>query len=324
MQRAGGIGLLIGVSLGAAIFLSRARAHVPPPSSPPAAAPQGTLAVRPPAADAVWLVESRGGMEVYSNGLRIDARLAVANHARAYVAFPISGGAPVRRAQPAGIVFHSTESRIAPFEAGHNEMLKRIGESLLDYVRRRRAYHYVIDRFGRVYRTVAESDAADHAGYSVWADDGFVYVNLNESFLGLALEAATDGGEPSMTSAQTRSTLMLVEMLRARYRITAGNCVTHAQVSVNPSNLRAGYHVDWAAGFPFSEIGLPDNYGVPLPSVWVFGFRCDPPLLATGAEAAERILAERAERLSLSPAAYRKRLQQQYRQNLALARRPDT
>ena len=39
----------------------------------------------------------------------------------------------------------------------------RLGESLLEYVRRGRAYHYLIDRFGRVYRVVAESDAANHA-----------------------------------------------------------------------------------------------------------------------------------------------------------------
>ena len=63
-------------------------------------------------------------------------------------------------------------------------MLKRLGESLLEYVRRKHAYHYLIDRFGRVYRVVAESDTANHAGYSVWADDEWFYVNLNESFLG--------------------------------------------------------------------------------------------------------------------------------------------
>ena len=76
-----------------------------------------------------------------------------------------------KRSEPVGIVFHSTESQQAPFEAGHNETLKKIGESLLDYLRRRRSYHFLIDRFGRVYSLVAETDAANHAGYSVWADE---------------------------------------------------------------------------------------------------------------------------------------------------------
>jgi len=42
---------------------------------------------------------------------------------------------------------------------------------------------------------------------------------------------------------------MLTDMLRKRYGIPAGNCVTHAQVSVNPSNLLIGYHIDWASSF---------------------------------------------------------------------------
>lgn len=276
-----------------------------------------------PGVQTVWQVEEKNGIEVYSNGLRIDNRSAVSNHPRSYLAFPAAeNGVPVRRSQPAGIVFHSTESQIAPFEAGHNQALKKIGESLLDYIRRRRSYHFLIDRFGRVYRVVAEGDAADHAGYSVWADDASVYINLNESFLGVAFEARMDSarGEPAATPAQTRSGLMLVEMLRARYRIPAANCITHAQVSVNPSNMRVGYHIDWAEGFPFAELGLPDNYTAALPSVWVFGFQSDPALLPAGSQAGESILSRRAAALSLNPAVYRKRLHQQYRQELALVR----
>jgi hypothetical protein len=323
-RRIGGLACLSAAALAAVIFLllSRASARiVPAPLLPPAPhAPRITAA---PSVQPVWQVEDRSGIEIYSNGLRIDKHATVSNHSRSFLAFPVSGaGVPLRRSQPAGIVFHSTESQIAPFEAGHNQTLKRIGESLVDYVRRRRSYHFVIDRFGRVYRVVAESDAADHAGYSVWADDTSVYVNLNESFLGVAFEARMDSArdEPAVTPAQIRSGLMLVEMLRARYRIPAGNCVTHAQVSVNPSNMRVGYHIDWAEGFPFAELGLSDNYSAALPAVWLFGFQCDPALLPAGAEAAEAILSRRAAALSLKPGAYRKRLHQQYRQRLALVR----
>ena len=58
----------------------------------------------------------------------------------------------------------------------------------------RRSYHYVIDRFGRVWRTVPEGSIAFHAGFSVWGDRSALFVNLNSSFLGVALES---GAVPS-------------------------------------------------------------------------------------------------------------------------------
>ena len=70
-------------------------------------------------------------------------------------------------------------------------------------------------------------------------------------------------------------------MLRARFGIPAVNCVTHAQVSVNPSDRRVGYHTDWSYGFPYEQIGLPDNYSRTLPSVALFGFVCDRAYLET-------------------------------------------
>ena len=63
-------------------------------------------------------------------------------------------------------------------------MLKRIGKEVLTFVQQNRSYHFVIDRFGQVFRIVYESDIANHAGNSVWADDSGIYVNLNSSFLG--------------------------------------------------------------------------------------------------------------------------------------------
>ena len=72
-----------------------------------------------------------------------------------------------------------------------------------------------------VYSLVAETDAANHAGYSVWADEQWLYINLNESFFGVAFEARTGGAEaePQITAAQVRSGGMLTEMLRVRYKI---------------------------------------------------------------------------------------------------------
>jgi hypothetical protein len=301
-----------------------------PPSAPavPRRAPVSVTQETVP----VWLVETTGDSEVYSNGLRIDTRFTIPNRPRLYPAFPRAGDSAQNRtwrSTPAGIVYHITESRQAPFEEQDTPKLKRLGESLLEYVRRERAYHYVIDRFGRVYRVVAEPDAANHAGFSVWADDEWFYVNLNESFFGVSFEAQSYPGqvEDFVSPAQIRAAAMLTEMLRSRYRIPAGNCVTHAQVSVNPSNMLVGYHTDWAAGFPFEALSLPDNYGRALPSLWAFGFGFEPGWLASsgksmsaGVELAELDVARQAAAMGMRPAAYRNALRERYREWLAESR----
>src|ERR1039457_6007925 len=245
-------------------------ASAAPPTLPTLPTPPPIPRVQPavaPAAD-VWPVEKNSHFEIYSNGLRIENQYAVSHRPRTYIAFindNSEGTGGERRSDPAGIVYHTTESLQAPFESSQNNLLKRAGESLLDYVQRRRCYNFLIDRFGRVFRIVNESDAADHAGHSVWADDRHFYVNLNDSFIGISFEAQTTAGETLTIagSAQVRAAAMLTEMLRSRYKIPGGNCVTHAQVSVNPSNMQIGYHVDWASSFPFEELGLPDNYATP-------------------------------------------------------------
>ena len=67
----------------------------------------------------VWRIESSPALELYSNGLRIDLTFAVSNRRRAtYPIFPLAGAAtPVKNGNaPAGIVYHTTESLLAPFE----------------------------------------------------------------------------------------------------------------------------------------------------------------------------------------------------------------
>ena len=324
--------LLLPLAVLVSFFLVRAAARVESPGAPvrriaPVASPQaGRLSE-------VWEVERSGQAETYSNGLRIDNHFAVSNHRRSYRAFPADlpeGDAGPLRSEPVGIVFHTTESLQAPFEAQQNGVLKRIGESLLEYVRRKQAYNFLIDRFGRVYRVVIEDDAANHAGYSVWSDEKWVYVNLNESFLGVSFEARSQPAqlEAEITTAQVRAAAMLTEMLRGRYGILAANCVTHAQVSVNPSNMRMGYHTDWASSFPFAQLGLPDNYARASPAMWAFGFEWDSGsshLAETGVyrgiELAEDSLRKNAAEFGLAPAAYRKMLQKRYRARLAEVRR---
>jgi hypothetical protein len=278
----------------------------------------------------VWVVEKTPEFEVYSNGLRIDDRYAVSNQDRlfypVYQRSAIDPDQPEWRTEPAGIVYHTTESDQADFEADQNVQLKRIGKDVLNFVKRHRCYHFVIDRFGQVFRVVQESDVANHAGYSVWADDKVVYVNLNHSFLGIAFETQTQIGQdlPSANPAQIRAARTLTEMLRAKYRIPSSNCVTHAQVSVNPGNMLIGYHTDWAGNFPFTEVGLRDNYTAPPASISAFGFDYDPVFVhATGVRIWQGLaLAEDEVRVDaiaggLTVPQYRAILQKKYKQIIA-------
>jgi hypothetical protein len=237
----------------------------------------------------VWLVENTPQFEVYSNGLRIDDRYTVSNQKRlfypVYQRGAIDPTQPEWRTEPAGIVYHTTESDQVVFEPDQNGKLKRVGQGVLNYVQQNRSYHFLIDRFGQVYRVVPESDIANHAGFSVWADRKVLYVNLNSSFFGIAFETQTQRQEdqPSANSAQIHAARILTEMLRGKYHIPEANCVTHAQVSVNPDRMLIGYHTDWAGNFPFHEVGLRDNYAAPSPSIYAFGFDYDPVFVhATG------------------------------------------
>jgi hypothetical protein len=280
----------------------------------------------------IWIVEKTDAFETYSNGLRIDNRFSIANRRRSYVAFSATRTEDMRgqrRSVPAGIVFHTTESLQVPFESAQNPALKRIGESLLTYVRLKRAYNFLIDRFGSVYRVVPEGDAANHAGNSIWSDPEWVYLNLNQSFLGVSFETQTAPGQVGafVNPAQVRSGDVLIKMLRKRYGIPARNCITHAQVSVNVSNLLIGYHLDWASSFPFDQVGLPDNYALPLPAVSLFGFEFDANFMRRAgvrmyqeAQLSEQVLRDRAGAAHLPIPVYRSALQKRYLGQLAAVR----
>jgi hypothetical protein len=236
-----------------------------------------------------------------------------------YPVFPLNGGAsPAEyRSQPAGIVYHTTESHLTPFEEGLTRRLNQVGRNVLEILREGRSYHYLIDRFGRVFRLVEESDAANHSGNSVWADDGGIYVNLNSSFLGIAFEAQT-GASDEVTPAQILGARLLTQMLRSRYSIAVENCVTHAQVSVEPSNMHVGAHVDWAARFPFEALDLPDNYTEPLASIYAFGFESTPAFVKVtggwkGLDLAEAQVARQSRAEGIPLSRYRAILQHRFK-----------
>lgn len=274
------------------------------------AGPGRSSPARPPAAARipdVWLVTSTADREIYSNGLHIETGRTVHSETRSE--------------PPRGIVFHTSESQIASWTPESNARLKKLSKGLIDWVCRERAYHYLVDRVGLVHRVVAEEDVAYHAGHSIWADDERTYVGLNGLFLAVSFESRTRSGDedPEITPAQIRAARVLVEMLRSRHGIRDVNCVTHAQVSVNPANGRIGWHTDWAANFPFEAIGLPDNYALPVAAIEKFGFTCDPAFFAaTGARmwrgviAAEDTLRARALEAGVSVAAFKSRLRKSY------------
>ncbi len=320
--------LLAGIAL-AALPLPTVSDGVPTPRELHLAPPKPQFQTEPKAPE-VWLVEKARGHELYSNGLRIETRYEVDNVARLYPAFDRDTLEFVAwRTEPVGIVYHTTESQQAPFAPDYAPRLRRVGKWLLEYVRRKQAYHYVIDRFGRVHRVVRESDSANHAGFSVWADEQYVYVNLNPSFIGVAFEAGTEVSAegPEVNPAQVRAAAMLTELLRSRYGIAARNCVAHAQVSVFSRAMRVGNHVDWAAKLPFGELGLTDNYGIPNPAIAVFGFRYGPEYVkATGTDLwkglvlGENLFRQAAAFRGLPVRDYRRLRQKRYREILEMVK----
>ena len=279
----------------------------------------------------VWLVDKTNNFETYSNGLRIDDRFMAPNQRRLFYAVyqnavvDIDPEQPEWRSEPAGIVYHTTESDQARFTADENARLKRIGKAVIGVVQQNHSYHFLIDRFGQVFRIVPESDVANHAGYSIWSDGSVIFVNLNSSFLGVAFETQTQLGDlPSANSAQVHAARILTEMLRHKYHIPQSNCVTHAQVSVNPDNMLVGYHTDWAGNFPFVAIGLNDNYMAPPPSIYAFGFDYDRAFVhATGVRLwqglalAEDQMQTQAAARGISVLQYRAILRKKYKEILA-------
>jgi N-acetylmuramoyl-L-alanine amidase len=196
---------------------------------------------------------------------------------RSYAAIDESTGAVLPLAtDPVGIVFHTTESDILSLEPENNASLLRNSKNLVAYIKRHEFYHYLIDRFGRVYQILNDESRANHAGHSVWSSAGKVYMNLNHAFFGVSFESrfAPEGPLP-LTEAQLQAGRLLTEHLVRRYDLDPKLCVAHGIVSVNPKTRKIGHHVDWAKNFPFRMFGLPDAYEVEPASVRLFGFGYD-------------------------------------------------
>ncbi len=305
---AAGIAALALCVVGASLWqLTRPAAAAPALPLPPVLrAVAEPLSPLPPglAPGRVWLVETGHGFEQYSNGLRIDTTWATAGEARRFRVFDAVGGLHgASHNRPAGLLFHTTESDIWPLEAEYNEKLRDSSERLLKYLQRNRTYHYLVDRFGRVFRVVDEAGKANHAGNSIWENAGTVYLNLNHAFLGVSFESRWGGGQTlPITQAQLVAGRGLTDYLRQHYGIPPEMCVAHGLTSVNPKRHRIGHHLDWSRGFPRAAFGLPDQYVREPPSVALFGFGYDDDFLKVlpepwaGVRAAEKRLADEAYR----------------------------
>jgi hypothetical protein len=284
-----GAGVLLGASYGtirlaaslgrktptveARVNAEPAKAPVHEPTPQPAAEPE-VLTQRP---NSIWLVEKGKDYELYSNGLRIDTSQRVKGTKRSYALIDeATGGLLPLASDPVGIVFHTTESDILSLEPENNASLLRNSKNLVAYIKRHEFYHYLVDRFGRVYQILNDDSRANHAGFSVWANAGKVYMNLNHAFFGVSFESrfAPEGPLP-LTEAQLQAGRLLTEHLVRRYDIDPNLCVAHGIVSVNPKTRKIGHHVDWAKNFPFKTFGLPDAYEVEPASVRLFGFGYD-------------------------------------------------
>jgi hypothetical protein len=299
--------------------LAAAASLMPPAAEPLPRLPKGM------APAGIWLVERGASWEQYSNGLRIDTSYAVAGDPRRYRAFRAGLGAEAKLAgKPVGILFHTSESDIWPLEESFNGSLKDSSQRLLRYVQRKRLYHYLIDRFGRVFRVVEEGSRANHAGHSIWEARGRVQLNLNSAFIGVSFESRWQGGHAlPITQAQLAAGRSLTDYLRLTHEIDPEMCVTHGLTSVNPRKHLIGHHLDWARGFPFEAFGLPNQYERPAPSVALFGFSYDDEFLKVlgepwaGVRHAEAALQAQAAREGATAEAVRRAKQTLYDQWLA-------
>jgi hypothetical protein len=129
--------------------------------------------------------------EVYSNGLRIELPMPRQNRPRSrFPIYPTDGSAPKQfGAAPVGIVITPPKATWPRRRRGHTR-LKQLGQNLLSSP----AGGAFLSLPGRSLwagiRVVEESQAAYHAGFSVWADSAACNLNLNDSFPGRGIRGA--------------------------------------------------------------------------------------------------------------------------------------
>ncbi|MFN7931138.1 MAG: peptidoglycan recognition family protein [Blastocatellia bacterium] len=280
----------------------------------------------------VWLVKSENGAEFYSNGGRILTEFETENHPRNYYLYakddPLKNLETPVQHQPIGILYHTTEGELVDFKPDNNDDLQRRGHGLMAYVKKEKSYNYVIDRFGQIYRIVRDDQAGFHAGHSIWSDDEYTYVSLNESFIGVAFETRTEAdSQAQLTEAQITAGRQLTAILRSRYKIADANCTTHGLVSISQGTMLIGYHHDWAHNFQFEAMGVSEKYSVPPATVGQYGCGWGDDIVTkmggrlwTGVPLAEEEFKKRAAKAQLKPDDLRRRMKERYSEQLNMMR----
>ncbi len=281
--------------------------------------------------DKVWLAEKGDGYEFYSNGSRILTQYETAGETQAFYSFENQRltedvGDIALQTKPVGIIYHLTESDLLPFSDKYNASLIYNSETLMEYAARHKLYHYLIDRFGRIYRIVNDEHIAYHAGNSIWSDGKHTWVNLNASFLGVSFEGKSTAGKGAdgINEAQIYAARVLTAVLRSKYQINDANCTTHGLVSTNPAARLLGHHTDWVAGFPFEAVGLSNKYEVEMLAISRLGFAYDQAYITAaggkkwaGLSKAEAVLWEEAKQHGLVIEEQRRALWENYRRAYA-------
>lgn len=95
--------------------------------------------------------------------------------------------------------------------------------------------HYLIDRSGKVYRLVRESDTAYHAGVSKMPDGR---KNVNDFSIGIEMIATEESG---FTESQYKSVRALIADIKSRYEIDS--VVGHSDIA--PSRKTDPWKFDW-------------------------------------------------------------------------------
>jgi N-acetylmuramoyl-L-alanine amidase len=280
----------------------------------------------------IWLRNTVGDLEKWSNGCQISTKYETDNHPRAYYTIPRGAetDGDLVSHKIVGIIYHTPESGIVDFIPDNNEAIEKRTRRLLEWVRDHKLYNYMIDRYGDIYRIVRDDQAADHAGHSLWADAKSIYVSLNESFLGVCFESKFDGAsslDEILTPVQINSGRLLTDVLRSQYGIDDADCTTHGLVAVDHEKMLIARHHDWVRYFPFEAMGLSDKYSIQPPSMSDYGFTFNEEVLTKldyklweGAVTAEKEFNRRAEEARVSPEVLRRKWQDRYNSQCAKTR----
>lgn len=273
----------------------------------------------------VWLLDKKGNLERWSNRAWIRTEYEIYTRPRKYYAIPLGaqsesiGLGNRLRSDVVGIVYHTSESHIVPYDPEYNKDIVRTSQGLVNYIRSKKLYNYLIDRAGDIFRIVPDDQVANHSGHSVWADGKYTYVGLNDSFIGVCFESSVNTPDDKLTEAQIKSGRELTDVLRNKYRIDDADCTVHGLVSINPERMMIAFHHDWVRDFPFDKMGLSDKYKVPPANILEYGFTYDDETMEKlggklweGAKIAEEQFKKRAAAAMMDPDTLRQNMRDRY------------